>query len=163
VRYYKGISRAYTLCDIIFESSVVFGECQGCYTIYKVSKKLKEIVEMARICIVCKQNIKFLDAVLMMPMKDSPEREEIHRSCRDAFIKEYTSHDEESAKKAQLEVVKEHQEINDKSVHVISFDMPFEDMVMFMVKWAIASIPAFIILAIIGAIFFAFFGSLFFL
>jgi len=47
---------------------------------------------------------------------------------------------------------------NDKSVHVKSFNMPFLDMVMFMVKWAIASIPAFIILFIIGAIFTTIFG-----
>ena len=54
------------------------------------------------------------------------------------------------------------QRIEDKSVHVKSFDMPFGDMVMFMVKWAIASIPAFIILTIIGAFIVAIFGSLFF-
>ena len=40
--------------------------------------------------------------------------------------------------------------------------MPFEEMVVFMVKWAIASIPAFIILFIIGLIFFGIFGFLFF-
>ena len=75
----------------------------------------------------------------------------------------------EAAKKHQLETkveIKEHQKqqqrIEEKSVHVKSFDMPFGDMVMFMVKWAIASIPAFIILAIIGAIFFAIFVALFF-
>jgi hypothetical protein len=34
-------------------------------------------------------------------------------------------------------------------------------MVGFMVKWALASIPAFIILAIIGAIFFAIFTAIF--
>ena len=55
------------------------------------------------------------------------------------------------------------QEIKDKSVYVKDLDIPIKSMVIFMVKWAIASIPAFIILAIIGAIFFAFFGSLFFL
>jgi len=51
--------------------------------------------------------------------------------------------------------------MEEKGVHVKSFDMPFMDMVGFMVKWALASIPAFIILVIIGAIFFAVFGSLF--
>ena len=59
--------------------------------------------------------------------------------------------------------IKVQQQINEEnSVHVKSFDMPFGDMVMFMVKWAIASIPAFIILTIIGAIIVAIFGSLFF-
>ena len=45
-----------------------------------------------------------------------------------------------------------------RTVHVKSFDMPFGDMVMFMVKWALASIPAFIILFIIFGILFAIFG-----
>ena len=47
-----------------------------------------------------------------------------------------------------------------RTVHVKSFDMPFGDMVGFMLKWALASIPAFIMLAFIGAIFFAIFGSI---
>ena len=50
----------------------------------------------------------------------------------------------------------------ERFVHVRSFDMPFEDMIMFMVKWALASIPAFIILFIIFGILFAIFGALFF-
>ena len=54
------------------------------------------------------------------------------------------------------------QKIEEKSVHVKSFDMPFGDMVGFMVKWALASIPAFIILFIIFGILFLIFGSLFF-
>ena len=41
----------------------------------------------------------------------------------------------------------------ERFVHVRSFDMPFEDMIKFMVKWVLASIPAFIILFIIGLIF----------
>ena len=47
-------------------------------------------------------------------------------------------------------------------INVESFDMPFGDMVIFMVKWSLASIPAFIILFIIFGIFFLIFGSLFF-
>ena len=54
------------------------------------------------------------------------------------------------------------QEIKDKSVYVKDLDMPIKSMVIFMVKWAVASIPAFIILFIIFGIFFAIFGSLFF-
>ena len=57
---------------------------------------------------------------------------------------------------------RERLKIEDKSVHVKSFDMPFGDMVGFMVKWALASIPAFIILFIIFGILFLIFGSLFF-
>lgn len=37
-------------------------------------------------------------------------------------------------------------------VKVVGFDMPFSDMVWFMVKWIIAAIPAFIILFFIGLI-----------
>ena len=54
------------------------------------------------------------------------------------------------------------QEIKDKSVYVKDLDIPIKSMVIFMVKWAIASIPAFIILFIIFGIFFAIFGALFF-
>src|SRR5713226_8819688 len=38
-------------------------------------------------------------------------------------------------------------------VSVTDVDMPFLSMVRFMVKWAIAAIPAFIILMILGALF----------
>ena len=54
------------------------------------------------------------------------------------------------------------QEIKDKSVYVKDLDMPIKSMVIFMVKWAVASIPAFIILFIIFGILFLIFGSLFF-
>ena len=64
--------------------------------------------------------------------------------------------------KAESQRAKQQQKNEDKSVYVKGFNMPFEEMVIFMVKWALASIPAFIILAIIGAIFFAIFGALFF-
>jgi len=51
---------------------------------------------------------------------------------------------------------------SNSKVQVTNFDMPFEDMIKFMVKWALASIPAFIILFIIFGILFAIFGTLFF-
>ena len=63
----------------------------------------------------------------------------------------------EQAKRDEVSV----QEIKDKSVYVKDLDMPIKSMVIFMVKWAVASIPAFIILAIIGAIFFAMFTAIF--
>jgi hypothetical protein len=43
------------------------------------------------------------------------------------------------------------------TIVVRDFDMPFGSMVGFMIKWAIAAIPAFIVLAVIGGI-----GSIFF-
>lgn len=46
------------------------------------------------------------------------------------------------------------------AVRVVDIKMPFWSMVTFMVKWAIASIPAFIILAFIGTMLIALFGGM---
>lgn len=46
-------------------------------------------------------------------------------------------------------------------VKVVDIDMPFVSMVVFMIKWAIASIPAIIILSIAGGLATAIFGGLF--
>ena len=40
----------------------------------------------------------------------------------------------------------------DSHVVVVDIKMPFMSMVTFMVKWAVAAIPAFIILSIIGTL-----------
>lgn len=37
-------------------------------------------------------------------------------------------------------------------VSVVDINMPFPSMVGFMIKWALAAIPAFVILAVIGAV-----------
>lgn len=39
-----------------------------------------------------------------------------------------------------------------QKVQVVDLDMPFLPMIEFMVKWSIASIPAFLILALIGGV-----------
>ena len=71
--------------------------------------------------------------------------------------------EEEEAEKQKIEEYSKLQkEIKDKSVYVRGFDMPFGEMITFMVKWALASIPAFIILFIIFGILFLIFGSIFF-
>ena len=49
---------------------------------------------------------------------------------------------------------------NDR-ITIVDIRMPFWSMVIFMVKAAIASIPAFIILSVIGSLVFALLGSLF--
>lgn len=49
-----------------------------------------------------------------------------------------------------------------QNVKICDIDMPFMSMVVFMVKWAVASIPAMIILGIAGSIVGAIFGSFFF-
>ena len=41
--------------------------------------------------------------------------------------------------------------MNDNQFVVTNIKMPFWSMVIFMVKWALASIPAFIIISFIGA------------
>ena len=46
------------------------------------------------------------------------------------------------------------------SVVVTDIKMPFSSMVVFMVKWAIATIPALIILAVVGSIVFSILGYL---
>ena len=49
---------------------------------------------------------------------------------------------------------------NTAEIVVTDIRMPFLSMVIFMIKWAIAAIPAFIILAIIGGIAAAILGAL---
>ncbi len=51
-------------------------------------------------------------------------------------------------------------EVTNSNVVITDIKLPFVSMVIFMVKWAIAAIPAFIILAIIGAIIAGFLGAM---
>ena len=55
---------------------------------------------------------------------------------------------------SRLEVSKD----NNQNVTITDIKMPFGSMVEFMVKWAIASIPAFIILFLIGMMVMGVFG-----
>ena len=48
-----------------------------------------------------------------------------------------------------------------QTVKVSDFDMPFGSMIVFMVKWAIASIPAILILMVLFFIFGGFFFAIF--
>ena len=117
---------------------------------------------MSEICPVCDKKIVNINFNTIQGI-------DIHDTCIAAFSKNPELYGGKAIEKteAQTEVQSQHSEhqkqqqrIEEKSVHVKSFDMPFGDMVMFMVKWAIASIPAFIILFIIGAILTGIFGSL---
>ena len=47
-----------------------------------------------------------------------------------------------------------------QNVVVTDIQMPFMSMVIFMVKWIIAAIPAMLILTLLGALFAGIFGSL---
>jgi len=122
---------------------------------------------MADICPVCNQEVGLLGI----------SREEhgvkVHVGCNGAFsdnpsqyIPELTEEDEDiDEKQASTEINTSSttsSNITNSKVQITNFDMPFEDMIKFMVKWALASIPAFIILFIIGLIFFGIFGALFF-
>jgi hypothetical protein len=93
--------------------------------------------------------------------KEEKDRAEIERKDMESFASEAK---EQKIKESKIIDEKEElkKKVEDKSVYVKGFNMPFGEMVMFMVKSALASIPAFIILAIIGAIFFAMFGALLF-
>ena len=53
------------------------------------------------------------------------------------------------------------EDIMNNRVTIVDVKMPFMSMLVFMVKWVIAAIPAFIILGIIFAILFAIFGGMF--
>lgn len=46
------------------------------------------------------------------------------------------------------------------AVRIVDVDMPFWSMVSFMVKWAIATIPALVLLFLAGAVIVALFGGL---
>ena len=128
---------------------------------------------MADICAVCNKKTGFMSSVMIQ------DGIFIHQNCLSTFNKEPEKYGGKAIKKteAQIKAESEHRErfqkeiekreelqqrIEEKSVHVKSFDMPFGDMVGFMLKWSLASIPAFIILFIIFGIFFLIFGSIFF-
>jgi len=49
----------------------------------------------------------------------------------------------------------------EQRVIVTDIQMPFMSMVVFMVKWVIAAIPAMIILTMLGGMFAGIFGSMF--
>ena len=112
---------------------------------------------MANICAVCNKKTGFMTSVMIQ------DEIFVHQDCLSTFNKEpekyggkaieKTEADIEAAeKKVEEEYVGPQQENEDKSVYVKGFSMPFGEMVEFMVKWAIASIPAFIILFIIFGI-----------
>ena len=142
---------------------------------------------MAKICPVCDKKIGFLDVQVVQvgievhtscastfianPEEyggEPIEKTEAQTRNEDDVIRAKRKYQEKQKTNEDdvIRVEKKYQEkqhrIEEKSVHVKSFDMPFGDMVMFMVKWAIASIPAFIILFIIFGILFLIFGSIFF-
>ena len=121
---------------------------------------------MAKICPVCNKEISKFSL-------DSIQGVDIHDTCRESFYKNPEKYGAITVDEEREETVEQRRkEQEEKSVYksvqikggvyVKGFSMPFGEMVEFMVKWAIASIPAFFILFIIFGIFFAIFGALFF-
>ena len=115
---------------------------------------------MADICAVCDRSISFIT-------KETVEGIDMHFACIDEFNQNPEKYGGKAIEKtddqikAEVQREEQQQKIEDQSVYVKGFSMPFGEMVGFMVKWALASIPAFIILAIIGGIFFAMFTAIF--
>ena len=126
---------------------------------------------MAAICPVCNKPVGIMTL-------ETVDEIVIHVACKGEFHQNPEKYGGKAIEKtddqikAEVQREEQQQEQEEKALYksvrikggvdINSFDMPFGDMVIFMVKWALASIPAFIILAIIGAIFFAIFGALFF-
>ena len=125
---------------------------------------------MAEICPVCDKKIGWSDEYFYIDDGGI----ECHAYCMDEFnlnpekyggtvkTEPLTQEEKEAAEQRNQRRKEQQQKIEDQSVYVKGFSMPFGEMVEFMVKWAIASIPAFIILFIIFGILFLIFGSLFF-
>ena len=118
---------------------------------------------MAKICPVCGEKIGFLNVAFPQ------DGIEVHTRCLGEFFQDPEMFGGKAIEKteAQIKAEKEaveqrrkeqQQKIEDKSVYVKSFDMPFEEMVGFIFKWTMASIPTAIFLAILFFIFTAIFA-----
>ena len=126
---------------------------------------------MAEICPVCGKKVGWNDEYFSVEGLEGDI--EGHDYCKDEFNlnpEKYGGTSTEQRRKENSEITKiqkeaveqKRKEQEDKSVYVKGFRMPFVEMVSFMVMWALASIPAFIILFIIFGILFLIFGSFFF-
>ena len=125
---------------------------------------------MADICPVCER-------VVHPSYRDEVEGIPVHALCfqkfmenKDIFKKKYIemnkeeknqNKSDEKAPEIKPQEIKEHQKqqrrIEEKSVYVKGFSMSFGEMVAFIFKWTMASIPTAIFLAILFLIFTAIF------
>ena len=106
---------------------------------------------MAEICPVCNEEIISQYREVYKINKDSEEIV-LHSYCLDKYVFK-----PEAQIKAESQRAKQQQKNEDKSVYVKGFRMPFGEMVTFIFKWTMASIPTAIFLAILLAIFTAIF------
>ena len=110
---------------------------------------------MAAICPVCNKKIGWSDEYFYIDDGGI----ECHAYCMDEFNLNPEKYGEKEVAEQRNQRRKEQQQkIEDQSVHVKSFDMPFEEMVAFIFKWTMASIPTAIFLAILFLIFTAIFA-----
>mgnify|MGYP006118641153 CR=1 FL=1 len=134
----------------------------------------KTVIQMAETCIVCNTKIAFFDSPFPVEL-ETGETKDIHYGCRNRYF----NNPEEfggplSAQSATVTSSPTHNlykatkpsfggplpaqsatsgardnKSNSIKVVVTDIQMPFESMVIFMVKWAFASIPAMIILGVV--------------
>ena len=124
---------------------------------------------MAEICPVCYKKIGFLSGVTHQ------DGINVHETCIRTFSRNPEKYGGKPIEKTadQIKVEKDHNEqqkkekeefhklqkvIKDTSVYVKGFRMPFGEMVTFIFKWTMASIPTAIFLAILFLIFTAIFA-----
>lgn len=122
-------------CDFI-DKDEAFGEpatCPKCGAIYEKALRIREIKT--------RQD-------LLEKQKQEPQGVRQGASLKDRLASASASASHGREKRAEAGIQKQHKR-ESSSVIVTDIDMPFWSMVSFMVKWAIASIPAIIILALI--------------
>ena len=114
---------------------------------------------MADICPVCNEKIHFGELLSVHEVDGF----EIHdKDCILKYRENPEKYGGKAIKKTEADIAAEikveeefdklQKEIKDKSVYVKGFSMPFGDMVTFIFKWTMASIPTAIFLAILFAI-----------
>jgi hypothetical protein len=89
--------------------------------------------------------------------KVEAKKEAYNKSLADARAAEAKRKAEEVAARAATDKNNNTSNKGTQTVKISDIDMPFGSMVIFMVKWAIAAIPALLILMIMFAIFSGFF------
>jgi len=122
---------------------------------------------MAKICPVCGKKVGWNDDYFSVEGLEGDI--EGHDYCKDEFNlnpEKYGGTSTEQRRKENSEITKiqkeaveqKRKEQEDKSVYVKGFRMPFGEMVTFIFKWTMASIPTAIFLAILFLIFTAIFA-----
>ncbi len=118
---------------------------------------------MAEICPVCNEEIISQYREVYKINKDS-EGIVLHNYCLDKYVSkpEAQIKAESKSKERVHKDIEKHGELQqkneDKSVYIKGFRMPFGEMVTFIFKWTMASIPTAIFLAILFAIITAIFA-----